>query len=93
MISNLPALYTKLEEVSVSAMLAQRAPWVMLGQLASEVRPGHRSGQGVVKGPRRSGVRLTGRLSNNAMQPTACAVGKQVKNSNALAPAAADGER
>ena len=70
-----------------------KAPWEMLGQVASEVRPGHRFGQGTVKGPARSGLRLTGRLSNYAMQPTACAVGKQVKNSKALAPAAADGER
>jgi len=34
MISNLPALYTKLEEVSVSSMLAQRGtatgPWVFM---------------------------------------------------------------
>ena len=70
-----------------------KAPWAMLGQVASEVRPGHSSGQSVVKAPPSSGLRLRERLSNNAMQPTACAVGKQVKNSTALAPAAADGER
>ena len=70
-----------------------KAPWAMSGHVASEVRPGHSSGQGVVKWPRSSGLRLTGGLSNNAIQPTACAVGKQVKDKAVLAPAAADGER
>ena len=40
-----------------------------------------------------SGLRLSEALSNHAMQPTACAAGQQVKDTNALAPAAADGER
>ena len=70
-----------------------KAPWEMLGQVASEVRPGHSSGQGVVNRPPRSGLRLRERLSNNAIQPTACAVGKQVKGKAVLAPVAADGER
>ena len=70
-----------------------KAPWEMLGQVASEVRPGHSSGQSVVKGPPRSGLRLSERLSNNAMQPTACAVGKQVNSNAVLAPVAADGGR
>ena len=70
-----------------------KAPWEMSGRMASEVRPGHSSGPGVVNGPPRGGLRLTGGLSNHATQPTACAVGKQMNSNAVLAPAAADGER
>ena len=65
----------------------------MSGQVASDLRPGHSSGQGVVTWPPRSGLRLGEALSNYATQPTARAVGPQVKGHAVLAPAAADGER
>ena len=64
-----------------------------MGHKASEGVDKRAQGQGLVKGRGGSGLSLSEQLSNNAMQPTACAVGKQVKDIAVLAPVAADGGR
>ena len=65
----------------------------MLGPGASGVLVRYPEGPEVVKGTSRSGLRPSEALSNYATQPTACAVGQQVKGHAALAHTAADGER
>ena len=65
----------------------------MLGSQVSAGLARSHEGTETVKATVRSGLRLSETLSNHAMQPTASAVGQQVKGHAGLAPAAADDER